>query len=70
MTHVWIRQRRTGALAIAIALVAAAGPAWAAGGADDAAGTALFDEAKRLMDAGDYANACPKIVAAHKLSPD
>jgi len=52
MTHMRTRYQRTGALAIAIALLAAATPGWGAGGGDEAAGVALFDEAKRLMDDG------------------
>jgi hypothetical protein len=37
--------------------------------ADKAAAEALFDEGRRLMAAGDFAHACPKLEASQKLDP-
>lgn len=34
-----------------------------------AAAQALFDEARRLMNEGDYAQACPKLLASYELDP-
>ncbi|MFT3770158.1 MAG: hypothetical protein QM820_32415 [Minicystis sp.] len=50
-------------------LVAAASPAWAADPAAQAAGAALFQEAKQLAGAGDWQHACPKFVEAQRLFP-
>ena len=38
-------------------------------GAKKAAAQALFDEGKRLMDAGQFAQACPKFADSEKLDP-
>jgi len=41
-----------------------------AGGADDkAAAQVLFDEGRKLMDQGKYAQACPKLESSQKLDP-
>jgi hypothetical protein len=59
---------RKGAAGLAAAaILAAVVPVRAAG--DEAAGVALFDEAKKLLKAGDYAGACPKIQEAQRLFP-
>jgi hypothetical protein len=52
----------------ALAVVAALLYATAAR-ADEAAGVALFEEAKQLVEVGDYARACPKIAEAQRLFP-
>ncbi len=55
--------------ACALALAAAPGAALAqgAGGSDSAAADALFDAAKKLSEAGNHAEACPKFEASYKL---
>jgi serine/threonine-protein kinase len=57
------------ALALFAVLVAAAAPAWGAGPTDQAAGSALFQEAKQLVAAGDFGQACPKFAEAQRLFP-
>lgn len=52
-----------------LAVAAGAGTASAAGPADQAAAVALFQEARKLMDAGDFEHACPKFVEAQRLLP-
>jgi len=42
-------------------------PAWAEDSTDRAAAEALFTEGRRLMAAGDYASACPKLASSQKL---
>ena len=59
----------TGRAAFIAALISVAPSAWAAGAADDAAAAALFDDGKRLMDAGRTEEACTKFVEAQHLSP-
>src|SRR5580698_4589247 len=56
------------ALALAGAHLAAGPPAHAAG-ENQATAAALFEQGKQLMQAGDYANACPKIAEAARLVP-
>jgi hypothetical protein len=41
----------------------------AAHGSQKAAAESLFQEGKRLMDAGRYDEACPKFEASHKAEP-
>jgi hypothetical protein len=64
-----IRVHRVATAAIAAARLGVSTHARAAGGADEAAAVALVEEAKRLMSAGDYASACPKMAEAHRLVP-
>jgi hypothetical protein len=44
-------------------------PARAAGPENEAAATALFEQARALVAAGDFAGALPKLVEANRLSP-
>jgi serine/threonine-protein kinase len=44
-------------------------PAFAAGAADQAAAEALFNEAKKLVAAGDFEHACPKFAESNRLDP-
>jgi hypothetical protein len=53
-----------GILALAVCLRAGADEA-----DDSAAAQSLYDYARRLMKAGDYAGACPKLEASQKLDP-
>jgi hypothetical protein len=61
------RQRRWIALA-PLALLAVGGPA-AAQATDPVAAETLFDEGRRLMQAGSYAEACSKFEASQRLDP-
>ncbi len=49
------------------ALLATASPSFAEGAADEALASTLFKEGRALMEAGDYARACPKFVEAQRL---
>jgi serine/threonine-protein kinase len=57
------------AAAFAAGLLLAAAPSRAADPAAQAAAAALFQEAKQLVAAGDYARACPKFAEAQRLFP-
>jgi hypothetical protein len=62
------RTRPVSALLILSALAVPAGPALAQS-RDPVMAQALFDEAKRLVDAGKAADACPKFLASLRLDP-
>lgn len=57
------------ALALAGAVLAGAPRARADGGTDAAAAQVLFDQAKALMEAGKFSEACPKLAQSQKLDP-
>lgn len=57
------------ALVAALALLATAAPAAAQNAADKAAAEQLFKEARTLMGAKQYAEACPKLEASLRLDP-
>jgi hypothetical protein len=46
-----------------------AAPAWSQTGADQARARALFDEGRRLITAGQVAEACPKFAESQRLDP-
>jgi hypothetical protein len=60
-----VRRRVAGTLAAAIAFASA--HAVGANSQDVATAQALFDEAKRLMKAGRYSEACPKLIESARL---
>jgi hypothetical protein len=55
-------------LASALCLTAAA-PAFAQSPADEATSRTLFEEARKLMDQGKFAEACPKLEEGQRLAP-
>jgi Flp pilus assembly protein TadD len=57
-------------LALLVALASARTSLAQTSATDKAAVRALFDEGKRLMDAGQFAQACPKFADSEKLDPD
>lgn len=54
---------------LALGLSLLASPSHASNQDDRAVATALFDEAKRMLSAGRYADACPKLEKAQQLWP-
>jgi len=60
--------RYAASIGVAMALVASS-PMARADGASAAAAEALFSEGRRLMNAGDFANACPKFADSERLDP-
>ena len=65
MVNMWFRRSVLASL-LALAWALAPMAAWA----DDAAlAQELFDEGHRLMEAGDYDNACPKFKGSHEAEP-
>ncbi len=57
------------ALVVLACVSSARGAAADGAGADQAMAQALFDEGRRLMDAHDYAHACPKFAESQRLDP-
>jgi hypothetical protein len=56
-------------VAIVATLAGVASPAMSAGPTDEATAAALFQEAKKLVAAGDFEHACPKFDEAQRLFP-
>jgi hypothetical protein len=54
---------------IVVALLALPATALAQGASAQAEAQALFDEGRKLMESGKYADACPKLEASQKLDP-
>lgn len=65
-----VTQRRTAVSALLVlAQLATALPVMAQSPSDKALAQSLFDEGKKLMEAGNYAEACPKLAESQKLDP-
>jgi hypothetical protein len=60
---------RTIASVLAMVLVASSIPAFAQSASDKATAVSLFDEGKKLVKDGKYAEACPKFELSQKLDP-
>lgn len=60
---------RTTALALVLVQLAAVVPARADSASDKALAQSLFDEGKKLMNEGNYAEGCPKLAESQKLDP-
>jgi hypothetical protein len=56
-------------IAAALSASLLAHPAFAQSASDKATAEALFSSARKLMAAGDYTSACPKLAASQKLDP-
>ena len=62
-------KRVAASLALLVALASARTSLAQTSAADKATAQALYDEGKRLMDAGQYAQACPKFAESARLDP-
>jgi hypothetical protein len=56
-------------IALPLAFACASSPASAEGKADTTKADALFNAGRSLLDAGEYADACPKFAEAQRLAP-
>jgi len=61
--------KRTKRMLWFVAAITCAGAAHAQTGGSEAAATALFEEGRRLMNQGKYADACPKLAESQRLAP-
>jgi hypothetical protein len=64
-----MRHRRLLSVAVVLSHLCAVMPALADSASDKALAQSLFDDGKKLMNEGKYAEACPKLAESQKLDP-